>query len=301
MEKTYYTINEATAATANNINSFNTYTPGEATTEYRTECDYVYNLAEKIAEKRPQYKERAEYMAGRYAKKYADYLNAYYRNEASCPSVLICGAGNFPVAKKNKQNARRDTLMNDWNYLQGYKEKLRNLLTTTAPIKASDENALEMLQDKLSKRIEAQEEMKSINAYYRKHKTLEGCEDLTEEQQVKYMKAMENSWRTNPIPFESWQLSNNNAEIHRLQDRIKKLEAVKAAGTTETEHEGFQVVENTELMRLQILFDDIPSPEVRDILKSNGFKWSPKNQAWQRQLTDNAKRALNYYVLPKLA
>lgn len=41
-------------------------------------------------------------------------------------------------------------------------------------------------------------------------------------------------------------------------------------------------------MRLQLIFDGKPEDAVRDILKKNGFKWSPKNGAWQRQLTDNA-------------
>ncbi|WP_461257198.1 phage portal protein [Treponema sp. R80B11-R83G3] len=38
----------------------------------------------------------------------------------------------------------------------------------------------------------------------------------------------------------------------------------------------------------QILFDDIPAPEKRKLLKSNGFKWSPSEKAWQRQRTTNA-------------
>lgn len=40
-------------------------------------------------------------------------------------------------------------------------------------------------------------------------------------------------------------------------------------------------------MRIRLIFDNIPNEEIRTILKSNGFKWSPKNSAWQRQLTNN--------------
>jgi predicted PP-loop superfamily ATPase len=42
-------------------------------------------------------------------------------------------------------------------------------------------------------------------------------------------------------------------------------------------------------MRLQLKFKEKPEPEVREILKSNGFKWSLKNGCWQRQLTGNAR------------
>lgn len=39
-----------------------------------------------------------------------------------------------------------------------------------------------------------------------------------------------------------------------------------------------------------------PEDKVRDILKGNGFKWSPKNGCWQRQLTANAKYALSRVI-----
>lgn len=45
-------------------------------------------------------------------------------------------------------------------------------------------------------------------------------------------------------------------------------------------------------MRLQLVFDGKPEDGTRERLKANGFRWSPKNGAWQRQLTDNARRAL---------
>ena len=40
--------------------------------------------------------------------------------------------------------------------------------------------------------------------------------------------------------------------------------------------------------RIRLYFDEIPSEELRTQLKQNAFKWSRMNQAWQRQLTDNA-------------
>ena len=40
--------------------------------------------------------------------------------------------------------------------------------------------------------------------------------------------------------------------------------------------------------RIKVLFDSIPTASVRSELKHAGFRWSPSNSAWQRQLTDNA-------------
>ena len=65
----------------------------------------------------------------------------------------------------------------------------------------------------------------------------------------------------------------------------------------ELKFEGGTLVWNYEADRLQILFDSIPDDQKRKELKSYGFKWSPRYQAWQRQLTQNAvyavKRVLN--------
>lgn len=60
----------------------------------------------------------------------------------------------------------------------------------------------------------------------------------------------------------------------------------------EAPFEGGKVVYNYEEDRLQILFDKIPDAEMRTALKRNAFKWSPRNQAWQRQLTRNAEYAV---------
>ena len=41
--------------------------------------------------------------------------------------------------------------------------------------------------------------------------------------------------------------------------------------------------------RMRFYFDEIPTVEVRNMMKRHAFKWSPKNGAWQRQLTANCK------------
>lgn len=81
---------------------------------------------------------------------------------------------------------------------------------------------------------------------------------------------------------------NNYIKKPKLKKEIKQDIEEK-----EYEYNGITVIQNTELNRLQLIFDGKPSDEVRDILKSNGFKWSPKNTAWQRQLTQNALYAFN--------
>lgn len=292
MERTYFSINEQTARVAKNINSFSEYKEGSATAEYRHYVDKVYEVVERIAEEKPHLLEKAERMAGRYSRKLSIYFNDYYRNEASCPSIMISGGGNFPVRKKEKQNSRRETLHKEWEYLESYARKIENLLTMKQPILSGDEQAVELLQEKLDGMVETQNMMKAVNAYYRKEKTLDGCPELTQEEIEKLKADMASSWHWADVPYLPYELSNNNANIKRTRDRLESLKKVKEAGSQETECEFCKVVENTENMRLQLIFDGKPEPEVRDILKKNGFRWAPSQSAWQRQLTNNAKYAL---------
>jgi hypothetical protein len=46
------------------------------------------------------------------------------------------------------------------------------------------------------------------------------------------------------------------------------------------------VAKDYDIDRVMIFFDAIPELDERTELKRNGFKWSPKNQAWQRSNTD---------------
>lgn len=292
MERTYFSINEQTARVAKNINSFSEYKEGSATAEYRHYVDKVYEVVERIAEEKPHLLEKAERMAGRYSRKLSIYFNDYYRNEASCPSIMISGGGNFPVRKKEKQNSRRETLHKEWEYLESYARKIENLLTMKQPILSGDEQAVELLQEKLDGMVETQNMMKAVNAYYRKEKTLDGCPELTHEEIEKLKADMASSWHWADVPYLPYELSNNNANIKRTRDRLESLKKVKEAGSQETECEFCKVVENTENMRLQLIFDGKPEPEVRDILKKNGFRWAPSQSAWHRQLTNNAKYAL---------
>ena len=98
------------------------------------------------------------------------------------------------------------------------------------------------------------------------------------------------------IGFPDYMLANNNANIRRLEGRIKSLQKTKSQGTQESENKFFKVKENVEAMRIQLFFEGKPEPEVRDILKSNGFRWAPSVGAWQRQLNNNGKYAVERVI-----
>lgn len=158
-------------------------------------------------------------------------------------------------------------------------------------ISADDPAAIEKLQKKLDGLERSQLIMKEVNAYYRKHGKLDDCALLSPDQIEKLKASMASSWRSDPRPFESYQLTNNNAEIRRVKARIEQLSKQAQREFSGWEFDGGRVEMNREDNRLQVFFDGKPDADTRAELKSNGFRWAPSVGAWQRQLTDNAIRA----------
>ena len=283
----YYTINEGAARRANDMNSFYNYKPGSATAEYRQMVDKAVEIGERQKKRvDPMYHEKIDSLVDTYARKLAENMNSSFSIEARVPSILIAGGSNFPVRKKEKQNAARDRNMEEWNDIQGLLDKIRS--TGMGGISADDPQAIQKLEAKLEKLQSAQDTMKAVNAYYRKHKTLDGCPNLSAERIEKMKGEMSSQWHIEDKPYPSWALSNNNAEIRRVKGRIAELTKKQETAYAGWEFDGGTVEANQEDNRLQIFFEEKPDEKTREALKENGFRWSPKAGAWQRQLNDNA-------------
>lgn len=294
MERVYYSINESLAKTAHDMMSMRDYEKDSKTKEYRSYVDKAYDLVDKIVAERPLQAERLYSMAARYSRRMAEYFNRDSKIGCMCPSILISGGGNFPVKKKEKQVQAWDSNHQFYQETQKILSKIESAMYGKDVIKSGDQDAIERLEEKLETLKETQERMKVANKAIRLKDTEKGNEELMNmgysEDRIKNLREPDFCGR---VGYPSYMLQNNNANIHRTEGRLNQLRAAKEKGTQETECKLFKVVENTEIMRLQIIFDGKPEPEVRDILKKNGFRWSPKNSCWQRQLTNNARYSLN--------
>ncbi len=189
----YYPINEETARRAKETNSFSNCVPGSATAEYMAMVDKAVELAERQKQRvDPEYHSKIDHLLDLYARKLLANMNEGYTIAARVPSVLIAGPANFPTRKKEKQNAASDRNMMEWQYIQDLLDRIRS--TGMGDISADDDNAITKLEKKLAARKEAQEHMKAVNAYCRKHKALDGCPDLTSEEIEALKIDMAQSW-----------------------------------------------------------------------------------------------------------
>lgn len=210
----YFDIDEEQARRGHESYSLFDYKEGRATELYRRQVDYAFKLAAVAKEKTddPELQARADMLAERYAKKYAEWLNEKNKIDASYPSWIITGPANYNTRKNEKKNARLD-------------------------------------------------------AHFKK---LDEIEDIKSQiQAVPYYKS--------------------------FKPREEKIYTVK-----ERTHEGadkyFKIERNKDVNRLQLKFDGKPPQEQREILKKHGFRWSPTQEAWQRQLTPNAEYSIDYVI-----
>ena len=226
---------------------------------------------------------RAEYEA-KYLQKWREWLAALSR----CYSVLVTGPARF--------NNRRHEKMNDYERaarqrLQEWSEKVVKRINRQQRLTGWQE--VERLQSKLDTLTDLQEIMKAANKIVRSKKMSEEEQidellalGLNEQQAIEILKPTER-WQS--VGFPTYQLQNNLAKIKATQEAIYRHKAMAEADDKEIKFNGGRVVVCNSDERMRFYFDEIPSVEVRNLMKRNAFKWSPKNGAWQRQLTANCK------------
>lgn len=242
------------------------------------------------------------------AEKNAQASTAAYERSNQMASVIPFGQ---PILvghhSEHRDRNYRDKIWNTMGQsveLQGkadyYKEKAE-AMTNNGAISSDDPDAIEKLQAKIDGLMQNQEQMKKANAAIRK---LAKQEMSLEDRAAKVSELsgislaiakkvlVPNCFRQ--IGYPSFELSNNNAVIRSTQQRLEQLkrqwETVEAVGEDRTiEHADLDITEvhNYVINRIQLKFPGKPEAYTRDILKGRGFRWSPREGAWQRQLNAN--------------
>jgi hypothetical protein len=90
--------------------------------------------------------------------------------------------------------------------------------------------------------------------------------------------------------YEHFTLSNDSANTRRMEARIAQIERnSQIPDSTETIGAVTLSVDTTD-NRIRLTFPGKPEPETIQTLKRSGWRWSPYNKAWQRQLNPGALR-----------
>lgn len=225
-----------------------------------------------------------------YIEKYKEWLGAMSR----CFSQMITGAGGWKPATFRRHERTNAAEHNARERLDNWAEKVIKRCNRQERLTGWAE--VERLQDKIDKLTRSQEMMKSANKIVRNKK-------LSEVEQVDELVALGFDEQTSieilhpkcdfqSPGFASYTLSNNLAKIKDAQARLDRITSMLGNEDSEEEHSWGTLAWVYSEERVRFLFDDKPDRDTISLLKSESFKWSPSNSAWQRQITPACKRAV---------
>jgi hypothetical protein len=263
-------INEQLAKRAKENMSFSDYKEGSATESYNKvveEMTLKINQAKEEVKDDSEKQSQLDYLLNKFKKDYANWINKKNANGASHVSWMISGRGNYNMNKHNKYVAREDKLWQEYNNIMDIDSKINKIINGNKIIRTDDKNALEKLRAKLEQEQKTHDEMVSYNKQARKE---------------------------NKEVYPTYMITNSNQRIKNIKDRIAQLEKFeelkKIEPSKEIEINGVKIIDNLEANRLQMIFNGKPDENIRKLLKSNGFRWSPSNGAWQRYRSYEAER-----------
>ena len=230
-----------------------------------------------------------------YKSKYISMFSSWLSAKSRCISTMITGGSNFPVRRAEKANISEQ---NHYEAFNEWTKRAKIAITRKPKEEKTFVSEIDRLQQDLEQRKRTQQIMKDCNAIIKKAKGKDCTFELTvaglSEKSAKQIQEPDCIGR---IGFASFNLTNNLANIKRIESRINELKSkeVKAQTIGEVEHEfdGFKVIFNHTDDRLQVMHDSKPDASIISKLKSNGFKWSPKNMAWQRLLNRSSIMTTN--------
>lgn len=221
--------------------------------------------------------EFARYRAG-YCKRYRAWLGAKSR----CVSTMIAGPANFDTGRAEKANRSERARSED---LSSFRERAleaiqKKLQPELRPIMAGDDDACERLREDIKQAEERQALMKAANVAMRKH--------------AKDADARRAAMEALGLPevvgyFQSYELTNNSANIRRMQKRLNYLLALKATPPVEIIGDNGVVVNDVPAEnRIRLMFPGKPDYETRAELKRSGYRWTPSMGVWQAYRNERA-------------
>ena len=268
------------------------FTPEKRGEQYR--ADYAATMAAdyaKLAEhaQKGGTLDKLDEVFARYRVGYAAAYRAWLSAHGRCLSSMITGPARFPVSRAARASqVERARLEQAIEYREkAFRAMVRELRPDLRPIMSGDADAVARLAVQLKKLEREQEQMKAANAALRKLKddTLENQAQALVELGFDEKTAHE---LTNPKwhyqkGFQPFELTNNNANIRRVRERLEHLEKMHALPVVERESEktGVRLEDDPPANRVRLFFPDKPDETTRAKLKSNGFRWAPSVGAWQ--------------------
>lgn len=250
-------------------------------------------------EKQEARKQRFEELAMN-ARREAD---ALARQSSDMLKGIPCGQpimGDRDRRFRNRAGAKMDKALEVSKKAEYYEQKAESV--GKGGISGLDPDAITKLEKQLETLTAHQDRMKAANKAVRIKNQEKGNLKLKElgftDKEIGILRTPDFLGR---LGFPNYELTNNNANIRRIKQRIEELKELSEMTVEEESNSLYDYFMDDG--RLQFAFIGKPSGEIRDILKKYGFKWSPSRSTWVRQANrngfwsaDQIKKELTPYV-----
>lgn len=223
----------------------------------------------------------------RYRAGYRRRFLAYLAARSRCASAMITGPANFPVERNRKANVRADKHSSD---LEEYRKRAlwaiqKALTPELAPIMSGDADAADRLRAKIADAKASQERMRAANAAIRKLSKAGEAAQIAALVELGFSEALaRETLKPDCFGYKGYapfELTNNNANIKRMEARLAGIERAQSTPTTEQEGaSGVRMEDAPAENRVRLHFPGKPDVEIRTRLKRNGFRWAPSQGAW---------------------
>lgn len=228
---------------------------------------------------------------GNYESKYIARVMCIVHRQARCASPMITGPANFNNRRNGKAWDSRDNAVNEFNHWRN-----KYLKAVTRERTLSPEAEIDVTLEEIEKLTVKRDAYKAAN----KCKTRELREAYLRENYRFGEREKQYFGFLNSDCIPNFAITSLTTKI---RERVKKLAVMRSRIETKGSFEtiqfngGYVALEND---RVVIKHHEKPSKEVIEVIKRNGFKYSPKTVSWVRKHTENAVYVVKS-IIPHLA
>ncbi|EEO26974.2 LPD38 domain-containing protein [Oxalobacter paraformigenes] len=239
---------------------------GEAfRTDYADTVNNIYDELKKQVQS-PEQEAILNDEMNRFKKGYLQRSLKLLNATSNTASPMVTGPAKFNVRRNNKMLDRKYSALEELTaFSDKAKAAILKKIRTGTPQEITSENEWRDLK-------------RELDATHMKENLFGRIETLARNGKVELLgKALEHIKNKNVF--------TDRHRIWKLPELAKKTADALA---TKSAYQGAEIVSVPADNRLRILFDARPDQDVITDLKKSGWKWSPANNAWQRQLTPTA-------------
>lgn len=240
-----------------------------------------------------------------FTQKFISKVNEIARLNAAAPSAAVTGRGGITAKKAAKYNAANE------RYMQAradFSEWLDNYAERAAKIEERERKAAMNVDERRDERFEVIKKDIDYFSALLKNRAQVPSYRISNARQNLQSKLETEAYKGNVETITKLleymrplNVFTNRSSVWQLADiaqrrRAKYQQAEKAFEEQNADENADYKIEFDENEdRVKIYFSGIPSENIRTWLKQHNFRWSPRNKAWQRQITVDSRYVVNKF------